>query len=183
MVLVMAELLLFKLATRHPGLTPAIGEGYSEAAAVCLSRHHSSPTEFHLECAGATSTCGTAWTSPDERTKLAWANEIDATEAGAYGVSLAAVELSRGMVAVRRAETLTGADYYVAPLGSSADDLEACFRLEVSGTDKGNRAVMRQRLEGKLEQAAAGCSNLPAIAAVVGFRERAILIADLAEPR
>jgi hypothetical protein len=42
---------------------------------------------------------------------------------------------------------------------------------------------MRQRLESKLEQAAAGSSNLPAIAAVVGFRERAILIAELVEPR
>jgi hypothetical protein len=98
-------------------------------------------------------------------------------------VSLAAVELGKSLVAVRRAETLTGADYYVAPPGSSAEDLEACFRLEVSGTDKGNRAVMRQRLGSKLEQAAAGSSNLPAIAAVVGFRERAILIADLLEQR
>ena len=71
---------------------------------------------------------------PDVRTLNAHANEIDATEAGAYGVSLAAVEAISGLVAVRRAETLTGADWYIAPQGTDADDLESCIRLEVSGT-------------------------------------------------
>jgi hypothetical protein len=170
---------LVALADRHPGLTKAIGEGYCEAAAVCFGRHHPSPSDVVLDCDGASSTCSAEWVAPDERTKAAWANDIDATEAGAYGVSLAAIELVKGLVAVRRAETLTGADYYVAPVGATADDLEACVRLEVSGTDKGNRAVIRQRLEAKLGQAAHGASNLPAIAAVVGFRELAVVIAKL----
>ena len=56
------------------------------------------------------------FSAPDSRTKSAWANDIDATEAGAYCVCLAAVEAVEQLVAVRRAETLTGADWFVAYL-------------------------------------------------------------------
>ena len=116
---------------------------------------------------------------PDARTRDAWANVIDTTEAGAYACALAAVELADGLVAVRRAETLTGADYYVAPPGNSPDDLEECLRLEVSGVDRGPERAIEQRLGAKLAQAAAGNSNLPALASVVGFKTRLIMLADL----
>lgn len=180
-----SRLSLAKLADRHPGLTRAIGDGYCEAAAVCLSRHHKPPSDLVVDCEGDTVECIAEWVEPDLRSKRAWANDTDATEAGAYAVSLAAIEWAKGLVAVRRAETLTGADYYVAPIGTNPDDLndlEECIRLEVSGTDKGSRAAIRQRLKGKIDQAAAGVSNLPAIASVVGFLERAIMIAKLDEP-
>lgn len=174
-----SKLLLERLADRHHGLTRAIGEVYSEAATVCLSRHHQPPTELVVNCRGNTSECSVEWAPPDQRTKRAWDNEIDATEAGAYAISLAAIEMAEGLVAVRRAQTLTGADYYIAPVGSDPEDLEDCFRLEVSGTDKGDQAAIERRLKAKMKQAAAGASNLPAIASVVGFRERAVAIARI----
>ncbi len=59
------------------------------------------------------------------------------------------------------------------------DDLEDCWRLEVSGVDQGSESVVERRLQDKLAQAAAGRSNLPAVAGVVGFRARVILLADL----
>ena len=121
------------------------------------------------------------WEPPDERVKNAWANEIDATEAGAYACVLAAVELSDGLVAVRRAETGSGADYYIASPGTNADDLEDCIRLEVSGVDHGNTTAVNRRLRNKLEQMAAGNSNLPAIAGVAGFQAGIILLARLEE--
>jgi hypothetical protein len=105
-----------------------------------------------------------------------WANDIDTTESGAYGVSLAAVEVEENLVAVRRAETLTGADWYVAPIGTEPGDLENCFRLEVSGVDAGGQSVVDARLRQKIEQTKRGASNLPAIASVVGFKERSIAI-------
>ena len=113
---------------------------------------------------------------PDLRILNAWANEIDTTESGAYGVCLAAVEAEENLVAVKRAETLTGADYYVAPAGKLAEDLEDCFRLEVSGIDKGNQSAIQTRLKQKVEQTKRGASNLPAIASVVGFKEKCIAI-------
>ncbi len=86
-----------------------------------------------------------------------------------------ATELLRGLVAVRRAETRTGADYYIAPAGQETEDLEGCFRLEVSGTNLGVSEIKR-RLREKVDQALQGDSNLPALACVVGFRARLIMI-------
>ena len=167
------------MAQRHTGLTKAIADSYSEAVRVCLARHHRSPTDFDLDRSGTLKGALVEWQSPDARTRGAWANETDATEAGASACVLAAVELTDGLVAVRRAETRTGADYYVAPHGASADDLEDCLRLEVSGVDRGPEQAVRQRLNAKLRQAAAGNSNLPALAGVVGFKARLIAMADL----
>ena len=168
------------MAQRHTGLTRPVADSYAEAARVCLDRHHQSPTDFDLDRSGRLSEAVVEWQPPDARTRGAWANETDATEAGASACALAAVEMTDGLVAVRRAETRTGADYYVAPPGgASADDLEDCMRLEVSGVDRGPENVVRQRLNAKLRQAAAGNSNLPALAGVVGFKTRLIAVAEL----
>ena len=170
---------IHNMEQRHVGLTKAIADSYTEAARVCLARHHESPTDFDLHRSGSRSETVVEWLRPDARTRDAWANAIDATEAGACACALAAVELADGFVAVRRAETLTGADYYVAPPGNSPDDLEECLRLEVSGVDRGPERAIEQRLGAKLAQAAAGNSNLPALAGVVGFKARLIMLEDL----
>ncbi len=164
---------------RHPGLTKAIANSHAEAARVCLDRHHRSPTDFDLDRNGTRSAAVVKWHSPDARTCDAWANEIETTEAGACACVLAATELTDDLVAVRRAETRTGADYYIAPKGTAPDDLEDCRRLEVSGVDRGSENTINQRLRTKLKQAAAGNSNLPALAGVVGFSARLIILSDL----
>ena len=169
------------MAGRHSGLTQATAEYLTEAARVCLDRHHESPIEFEISNAGSKTEAIAEWQKTDDRTRGAWANEIDTTEAGACACTLAAVELSDGLVAVHRAETKTGADYYVAPEGEEPGDLEDCIRLEVSGVDRGNAAAVARRLREKLDQAAAGASNLPAIAGVVGFRAHLILLSLLEE--
>ena len=163
---------------RHTGLTKAIADSCAEAASVCLDRHHEPPTVFDLDASGKQSSATVRWPAPDERTRRAWANDIDATEFGAYACILAAIELAAGRVAVRRAETMTGADYYVACPGEAADDLENCLRLEISGVDRGSLATATRRLAQKLDQLARGAGNLPAMAGVVGFEARAILLAE-----
>lgn len=175
------KLPLHNLSDRHSGLTFAIAESYTEAARVCLDRHHSPPVDIAIKNADDNHAATVEWVPPDNRTRGAWANETDATEDGAYACVLAALELTSGLVAVRRAETKTGADYYVAAPGAGANDLEECLRLEVSGVDKGSEAAVMQRLNAKLEQAAAGASNLPAIAGVVGFLARLIALQPLQE--
>ncbi len=170
------KFLIDDIAARHTGLTNAIGSVYEEAARVCLDRHFASPKIFHVAGLGCEKRLQAEWTATDARTKAAWANEIDATESGAYCLALAAVEQTEGLVALSRAETHTGADYYVGPAGQDVDDLESLHRLEVSGTDRGDENAVAQRLRRKVEQAKAGSSDLPALAAVVGFRALCILI-------
>ena len=172
----MGDLPFHDLSARHPGLTKALGDTYTEAARVCLDRHHESPVTIVI-LGGATLETMAKWLRCNDREKGAWANETDATAAGAYGVALAAIEVFEEMVAVRRAETRTGADYYIAPRGSKVDDLESCFRLEVSGVDRGEEILVRQRLNQKVQQARRGESNLPALAAVVGFRAKCVMLA------
>lgn len=171
------KLPIHNLAERHPGVTRAVSDSYLEAARVCLDRHHSSPVDFVLRRESLVDVRA-EWTATDERTKRAWANETDTTEAGAYCIALAAIEATDGLVAVARAETRTGADYY---LGESArvEDLERSRRLEVSGVDVGALSTLQARLRTKLEQAAAGESSLPAVAAVVGFSAKRVLISDV----
>ncbi len=174
-------LVLEGLSDRHPGVTPGLSSAYAEAAMVCLGRHHIPPSNMTVDCNNSKSLKLVAWVLPEDRMKKAWANQNDTTEFGACGISLAAIELDKGLIAVARAETGTGADYYISTIGSTFDDLEYEFRLEISGTDSGNSSDIRQLLKRKIKQAAGGESNLPAITAVVGFKELIVLIADVEE--
>lgn len=175
------KLRLESLHERHKGLTPSLAGTFYEAASVCLNRHHESPVEVEIACNGGISHRPVEFQKPDVRVLNAWANDIDTTESGAYGICLAAMEVEVQLVAVKRAETLTGADWYIAPIGTAPDDLESCFRLEVSGVDAGSRATIEARLRQKVEQTRRGASNLPAIASVVGFKERSIAIQKVSD--
>jgi hypothetical protein len=170
------------MSDRHPGLTEPIAASYYEAMRVCLDRHHASPTEFNVHTGTKRVQAMVEWEATDERARGAWANDIDATEAGAYACALAAVELTGGLVAIRRAETGTGADYYIGPPDTPLDDLEGCLRFEVSGIDRNTAAAVARRLQQKIEQAATGNSNLPAMAGVVGFRVQLILLEVVEAP-
>jgi hypothetical protein len=167
---------LANMAARHHGLIEPIAEAYLAAARVCLDRHHTSPIPIGIHNSTSEIHATVQWEKADDRTRGALNNEIDTTEAGAYACIIAAVELSEGLFAVRRAETSTGADYYVAPAGKGLDDLEDCFRLEVSGTDRGNKKAVQRLLQRKLQQARVGNGNLPALAGVIGFEVLTILI-------
>lgn len=171
------------LHERHIGLTESISGGFLESAAVCFNRHHVSPVEIKIKAGTKNRTRTLEFTKPDVRTLRAWANDIDTTENGAYGVSLAAVEVEEGLVVVSRAETHTGADWYVAPIGAEPEDLEQCYRLEVSGVDSGNYSEIARRLNRKIDQTRKGSSNLPAIASVVGFKELVVLIHKVDESK
>jgi hypothetical protein len=170
-----------QLASQHSGLTETLSAHYDEAARICLDRYHVSPQDVTLEHGRQQLTAEAAWKPSDTQMQNAWANEIDATEAGAYGLALAGVELAKGLVAVRRAEHGSGADWYLGTPGTSVDDLESLIRLEVSGISRGSRSAIRARLHQKIEQAANGRSNLPAIAAVVEFSGLQIISRDLDE--
>lgn len=146
---------LRELHRRHSGLTPAIAVAYAEAAGICLSKHHHSPAPISIDLPRGTERWLASWSSPSAREERAWANDIDRIEAGAYSMALSATEGCLGLIALARAETLTGADYYV---GSADDDFETARRLEVSGVDLGAKDVLRRRVAKKTRQAREGMS-------------------------
>jgi hypothetical protein len=165
------------LHQRHNGLTRAVCLNFAEAARVRLSRHHQSPCEIVVTVTGQEPrTFELTWKKVGDREQRAWANIIDAVEAGACAMAIAAVEVTHELFAVARAETLTGADYYVGPAGA---DLETAYRLEVSGTDAGSEGHLRSRLTQKIKQTKAGTGTSPAVACVVGFKIGSILVSDL----
>lgn len=157
-----------RLAERHIGLTEAVARYFNECVGVCFHRHQAGPTSLVIRAPETYSRRDLSWTPPDERTQRAHANRDDATRDAAYGVSIAAVEAELGWIATQRAETRTGADYYIAP-ADKADDLEAAHRLEVSGTDRGDEGEIRRRLSQKVQQTKDGDAEGPALAVVVGF--------------
>ena len=174
----MDRLPIDSLHERHPGLTAALALSLAEAAWVCFSRFHSPPVSIKVTFGSVERSHLVDFPVPDMRTQSAHANTTDATEAGAYAVSLATVDQVKGYVAVRRAETRTGADWYVAPPGTLADDLEKLIRLEVGGRN-GSRGEVLRYLRQKIDQTKDGESNLPAMAIVVGFMILEVLVADV----
>lgn len=173
------KLKFFDLDKRHPGISIGVALSYAEAARVCLDRHHASPCKFQIQDNDSTHLANAEWNASGNALNAAWANKDDATRDGAYGLALAAVEETRKLVAVGRAETRTGADYYLSEIPVQPDNFEGSVRLEVSGTDNGDNSVISARLAQKLKQAKNGISNLPAIASVVAFSALRIASADL----
>jgi hypothetical protein len=166
---------------RHRGLTQAVAAAYEEAASVCLNRYHAPPVEITVSDNSKEMTAEMRWVIPEPRTIGAWANTTDTTENGAYCCVIAGIELLRSLFAVRRAETGTGSDYYVGPQGSGQSDLEDCLRLEVSGVSAGDYQKVRKRLREKVEQALRGNSSLPALAGVVGFSAKLLMVQEVGE--
>lgn len=162
------------LAARHD-IDPHQLQGYANAAKVRLEAHHTSPVDFEVTSKGETGVYKLKWAPVDDKLRRSYNNADDAKRDGAYVMAFAAVEEIEGMVSIARAETKTGCDYYVAPIGSNPADLESAFRLEVSGTD-GTPTVVRQRLREKQEQTRKGTGTEPAIAAVIGFKAKLILV-------
>lgn len=169
------------LSERHPGLTEEVAAYYSQGARVCLDRHHEPPCNIRIEMGSKTLERSLYWVVTTQDVKVAWGNDDDATRDGAYILALAALEHAEGLVAVHRAQSRSGADYFVAPSGTPKGDFENAIRLEVSGIDKSDPSKMRARLLQKKDQTRRGESDTPAIAAVVGFSSAVVQMERVTE--
>jgi hypothetical protein len=172
------NLILDGMGENHPGLTPALADALAQAARVCLARHHSSPTDFEIRYRGRTLSGTVAWDLPTAREVAANGNDLDATRDAAYSLSFAAIEECDDLVVVARAEHMSGADFYIGPRTSGPGDLEEALRLEVSGTDLGDRKECTRRLQQKRNQALNASHPVAAVASVVGINEAVIMVAD-----
>jgi hypothetical protein len=156
------------------GLTPARGQSFAEAAAVCLEQcaHESS-----VECAitGFSPQVGELhWEAVDDQQRNTNADLQDATEDGAAGVAILAMSALTGLTVRERAIKNTGVDYWLGDDGASDDDLpfQNLTRLEISGilTSSPQNTVDR-RVAQKLAQTDPTDAVAPAYVAVVEFSQ------------
>jgi len=166
------------LCRTHPGVAPSVASFYTDAARVCLRRHHRSPTAWSMSVLPDPPVqVELQWIEPGARVLGAYKNALRATENGAYALALAATELLLGLVALCQAEAETGGDYYLIPAGTATTDdpnldldRDDVVLFEVSGIDLDDDAKMAGRLREKTEQVRAQEWSGLAFAGVVGFR-------------
>jgi hypothetical protein len=177
---------LDRLHERHFALTPAVASSFAEAAGVCIERRHAPPAAFRVVSDNlAAAPVTVSWPPSSARARAAHANPEDVVKEGAYSVTLAVVEAHMDLFAITQAPKGSGSDYYVGPAGSLVNeddgelDLEAAFRLEVSGSASEDESGLRYRLSEKVKQLKSGRSDLPALGAVVGFDQLLVLTRKL----
>ena len=170
------------LPDRCVRLAPNKVRALAEAAAVMLDKFHTPPAAgclYVVDTAGKTPTAEhpvvLRWSPPSPQSMNTHANELDATEEGAYAVAFAAV-MSRGYRVIRRAHHGSGADYILAREGEPDNDYH---KLEVSGVSRGDAGVLARRLVAKVAQVGGGDLDRPGLAMVVGFEAAALLAAEL----
>lgn len=174
-----ASISLAGLDEWHPCITPALAEVMFEAARVCLDRHHAPPIDLETRTDNHWDTVHLDWPPSDNRLRRAWGNQIEAIEWGAVGVALAYAGQIAGLLAVRRAQRGSGADYFMIREDADLHDLEARIRLEISGVERGNLADLNRRLAQKVEQLGRGRPAGLGVAVVVGFSARTLCIARM----
>ena len=176
-----------ELLQHHTNLTPELVQFLCQAAKVCLHQNCTSPALFAVKSAGVRGSLEISWMSPTSREVFSHRNHIDTIENAAYAIGITCVGHTLNMVALGRTEELTGADWYIAPVGQDVCDPETgfpdldapgVFRLEVGGRSTENPVTT---LKGKLKQLRKAESDLPGIAAVVVFQKHDIQIALLEE--
>lgn len=174
---------LYELHLRHFGITPDLCRSYAEAVRVCLSRHHEPPVELEITSdvqswSRLMSRREVWWSPPNHSMRRAWANLNDTTRDAACLLSMAVVEAEYGMVVIARADTGSGADYYIG-YPEDLNDLESAFRLEVSGIDRGGELEIRSRLRRKVLQVRNGQVDSLALVSVVGFAAKRVAISEV----
>lgn len=154
-----------------PGLTPAIGACFAEAACVCLEEqtHHSGVNmSIDGECVHKLAILWNNQGYSDQRLR-AWGDPDVATEQGAYGVAALLVDKLTDFTVVNRARKGKGFDYWLGKKDSPDVLLQGCARLEVSGIRKGKMATLSARTKQKIQQITPSDGPLPGIVVVVEF--------------
>ena len=158
------------------GLSPEVGSSLAQAGAVCLESQSHVPGVDLAVTGSVVGTHPLHWETPDDQARLAWGNEIDATEYGAAGIALLLARRLMDLVVMSRARHGTGFDYWLG--GDTAEPpMEGAVRLEVSGIRKGPPSAVARRVRQKLDQMQRRDATAPGYAIVVEFGRPAAMVA------
>lgn len=144
-----------------------------DAASVMLDKFHDPPASGAVELGREEQALEIDWKPPPTVLRASHANELRATEDGAYAVAFA-VATGCGYVVRRRAHHGSGSDYLLTRAGEPDNDF---VKLEVSGVARARDARrLRARLKQKLVQLERGDLVRPGLAIVVGFESARVLL-------
>jgi hypothetical protein len=153
-------------------LSPSHVENMVDAARIMLDKFHVSPQTFVITWSGVQHV-ELEWSAPQEVDRQTHANELDATEAGAYGLAFVTVHECDYIVR-RRAHHGSGSDYLLTRRGEPDNDF---VRLEVSGVARGDG--LNGRLREKVAQLGKGDLQRPGLAVVVGFEVAKVCVEEV----
>jgi hypothetical protein len=163
-------------------LSPALWAAWAEAAAVALERYHAPPPPARpctITSAGTNHPALLIWLAADDVVRASHANEIDATELGAYVVAAASIHAVNGWRVAGRTHQGSGSDFIML----RDADPNSFVKVEVSGVGEcdgdAGLSILRARLRQKIDQVGRGDLDLPGMAVVVGFQSARILVSEV----
>lgn len=166
------ELILSRLKTGFPGITPALGQVFFEACLVCLEHnHHNSGTQLQVN-GDFQKDFRLVWDdSLTGQIRRAWHDFQEATEFAAMGIALLLVDMLTDYTIIQRAQKGSGFDYWLS--NKEKPDLlpfQYTAKLEVSGILKADNVnLITARVQQKRKQAKIATSQLPTYVVVVEF--------------
>jgi hypothetical protein len=162
------EISLASLANGLGNLSPAWGALMAEAASVCLEdQGHGLSMPLGVD-GDVNERVMTLHRDPvDERARWSHNDAERATENGAYGVSLLALQELTGLTVLLQSRRGSGFDFWLGP--DSGFLFQTGLRLEISGIRRGDEVAIRRRLRSKLRQVERSQLLAPAYVAIVEF--------------
>jgi len=164
-------LTLTELSKGLPGITPAFGQTFAEAGAVCLEeQNHANGVELQVQ-GTFQAKYQVFWQQVTDQMLRCYNDEGTTTELGAYGVAFLLVLDLTDYTVIQTSRRGTGFDYW---LGTAEDSEGLPFqnkeRLEVSGIRSGDNSRIKARVNEKLKQVQpSDATALPALIIVVEF--------------
>ncbi|MEM9885410.1 MAG: hypothetical protein AAF849_05915 [Bacteroidota bacterium] len=155
-------------------LSPIRCADLSEAASVCLDRHHEKGQKITIE-GDLTGDFELLWKEVTQQIRDS-RNDMDyAVESGAYCLAILVIERLTNYKVVKQSQKRTGFDYWMGR--ENEEGLQEQARLEVSGILKGSKGMVNKRMIEKIRQTQKSDNmNIPAYIVVVEFSKPMIKI-------
>ena len=159
------------LSEGTPGITPADGKAYAEAAAVCLEKQgHSNGIPMQI-FGDFSENYIIFWNQVTDQMRRCHLDIQDATELGAYGFAALLLPKLTDLTIVSRSWKGTGFDFWLGKKSDGDILFQGKTRLEISGILKGSRTNIDTRVKEKIRQTDCSDGEFPAIIFVSEFSQ------------
>lgn len=163
-----SSLILAKIASGLPGVTPALAATMVEAACVCLHRNGHATTVALILDGDSEREFLLTWETPTPQCINSHNDKDEAAEYGAYAISFMIVLKMTKYTIIRKSRKGTRVDWFLAQKDTLFQD---AAQLEVSGLMSGTPDQFTSRVRQKNKQVSGAEKTLPAYVSVTNFGE------------